>query len=89
MMHLSIEQLESAPEIAVLAVLDAAAGTAVLALAAVYPELQDIPEPDDINAAATREALSVIEHARALGVALARYRRALLRDRLRDELLPF
>jgi hypothetical protein len=89
MMHLSTAQLESAPEIAVLAVLDAAANTAVLALAAVYPELQDIPAPDDVNAAPTREALSVIEHARALRVAIARYRRALLRERLRDELLPF
>ena len=89
MMLLSIQQLESAPEIAILAVLDAAAGTAVLALGAVYPELHDIPDPDDINAATTREALSVIEHARALGVALERYRRVLLRERLRDELLPF
>jgi hypothetical protein len=78
MMHLSIEQLASDPELAVLAVLDA-----------VYPELKDIPDPDDVSAASTREALSVIEHARALGVALARYRCVLLRERLRDELLHF
>lgn len=88
MMHISVEQLECAPELAVLAVLDAAARTAVLALGAFYPELHDIPDPDDIDTAVAREALSVIEHARALGLAVARYRRALLRERLRDELLP-
>ena len=88
MTRLSIEQLGSAPELAVLAVLEVAASTAVLALAAVYPELQDIPDPAD-STAATRAALSVIEHARALGGVLARYRRALLRQRQRDDLLPF
>jgi hypothetical protein len=89
MMHLAIEQLASDPELAVLAVLDAAAGAAVLTLAAVYPELKDTPDPDDVSAASTREALSVIERARALGVALARYRCVLLRERLRNELLHF
>jgi len=86
--RLSIEQLGAAPELAVLVVLEAAADNAVLALATAYPELEDVEHPDD-STPATREALSVVEHARALGVALARYRRALLREQLRDDLMHF
>lgn len=88
MTRLSIEQLGNSPELAALALLDTAAGTAILALAAVYPELQDVLDPDD-DTAALRAAMSVIEHARALGLALARYRRALARERQEVDLTPF
>lgn len=91
MTRISIEQLGFAPEFGVLAILDVAADTAVLALAAAHPELQGIQDPDDNTTptGAALAALSVIEHARALAVALARYRRGLLRERHRDDILPF
>jgi hypothetical protein len=78
MIRLSLEELERSPEIAVLVVLGAA-----------YPELHDVPDPDHANALSKRAALSVIDHARAPGAVLARYRRLLLRERTRDDLLPF
>lgn len=87
MMRLSVEQLWTTPELAVLAVLETAADTAVLALAAIYPEMQDMHPDDDTDA--LRAALSVIEHARALRVTLNHYRRALVRARERDDALPF
>lgn len=88
MRRLSIEQLRTAPELAVLAILEASATTAIFALAAVYPELHEIHDPADDIATAIA-ALSVIEQARALGIALTRYRRALLRQRQHDDLLVF
>jgi len=84
----SIEQLWTAPELAALAVLESAADMAVLALAAVYPEMHDIEDPND-HTDAMRAALSVIEHARALGFTLPRYRLALIRAQERDDALPF
>lgn len=87
-MHLSIEQLWEAPELAALAILETASDAAVLALAAVYPEMQDIRDPDDDHDALSA-AVAVVEHARALRVTLARYKRALVRARARDDALPF
>ena len=87
--ELSIEQLWAAPELACLAVLDAAIDMAILAVAAVHPELQDHQQVEPT--AAVRAATLVIEDARALGAAITRYRLVLRRDRDRDRAddLPF
>lgn len=85
--ELSIEQLWVAPELASLAVLDAAIDMAILAIAAVHPELQEPEHAETI--AALRAATLVIEDARALGAAIARYRLVLRRDRDRADDLPF
>ena len=87
MIRLSIERLTTAPELAALAILHAAAHAAILALAAVHPELHCSPQLSDTTT--THAALSVIEHARALHGALTQYSRALLRDRHRDDLRTF
>jgi hypothetical protein len=87
----SFEQLAAAPELATLAVLETAAIMAILALGAEHPELAtdnfDRPEP------ALRAAIELIKLARAIDLALARYRRALTnrdeREREEAELLPF
>ena len=86
--RLSIDQLGLAPELAVLTILETAADTTVLALAAAYPELQDFHDPSDYSAT-TLAALAVIDHARAMRGALLRYRKAMLRVRHGDQLLPF
>lgn len=81
----SVEQLWVAPELASLAVLEAAADTAILALAAVHPEMQD-QDPAD-QTAALRAAVVVIEDARTLTASMARYRLTLRRAERND--LPF
>lgn len=83
----SVEQLWGAPELAALAVLQVAADMAVLALAAVYPEIQDLDNHDDYPE--LRGALDVIDTARAVAVCVNRYKLALIRAQQRDELLPF
>jgi hypothetical protein len=85
--ELSIEQLWVAPELACLAVLDAAIDMAILAIAAVHPELQDQEHAEPT--AALRAATLVIEDARALGAALTRYRLVLRRHHDRADDLPF
>ena len=82
-----VEQLWGAPELAALAVLQVAADMAVLALAAVYPEIQDLDNHDDYPE--LRGALDVIDTARAVAVCVNRYKLALIRAQQRDELLPF
>ena len=87
----SFEQFSAAPELATLAVLETAAIMATLALGAEYPELGtdnfDRREPD------LRAAVELIKLARAIDLAIARYRRALTtrheRERREGELLPF
>ena len=83
----SVEQLWVAPELAALAVLQVAAETAVLALAAVYPEVQDLDNHDDYPE--IRGALDIINTARAVAACVNRYKLALLRAQLPDQLLPF
>lgn len=54
MTHLSIEQLAIAPELATLALLEAAANTTVLALVAVFPEIQDLDKARAVAPAVRR-----------------------------------
>lgn len=84
---LSIEQLWAAPELACLAVLDAAIDMAILAVASVHPELQDHDSAEPT--AALRAATVVIEDARALGASILRYRLVLRRPHDRADDLPF
>ena len=85
----SVEQLWGSPELASLALLEMAADMAVLALAAVHPELQDRDRESADDSASLRAALVVIDLARSLGDSLGRYRRALRRDAKRDNDIPF
>lgn len=87
MTHLSMEQLGIAPELATLALLEAAANTAALALIAVFPEIQDLDDDDD--GAELRAALDVIDKARAVALSVKRYRRALLLAQERHDPPPF
>lgn len=87
MTRLTIGQLGLAPELAILAVLESAADTTVLALTAFYPELQDFHDTCDYSAT-TLAARAVIDHARATRGALTRYKKAMLRLR-QDDQLPF
>jgi hypothetical protein len=85
-----VEQLSSEPQLASLAVLETAANVAILALAAEHPELggdDDIQRDDDDE---LRAALDLVELARAIGITIMRYRRALAeRQRSEQQLLPF
>jgi hypothetical protein len=83
----SVQQLWVAPELAALAVLEVAADTAVLALAAVHPELHDLDDLDDYPD--LRAALDLIDTARAVAGCINRYRLALVLAQERDDLLPF
>lgn len=83
----TIEQLWAAPELACLVVLDAAIAASILAIGAVYPELQD-QDPDD-QTASLRAATVVIEDARTLAASLARYRVVLRRPPERADDDPF
>ena len=83
----SVQQLGAAPELAALAVLEVAADTTVLALAAVYPETHDLDDHDDYPE--LRAALDLIDTARAVAACINRYRLALLVAQERDDLLPF
>ena len=83
----SVEQLWSSPELACLAVLDSAIDASILAIGAVYPEMQD-QDPDD-QTASLRAATVVIEDARTLAASVARYRLMLRRPRERADDSPF
>ena len=83
----SVEELWVAPELAALAVLEVAADTAILALAAVYPELQELDKRDDYPE--IRRALDIIDTACAVAACVNRYRLALVVAQERDDLLPF
>jgi hypothetical protein len=85
-MKLSYPKLAAAPELGPLAVLDTALRIAILALAVAWPELHTDHLPCD----EPRAALDVIERARALALAVRRYRRALaVAAARRDDELPF
>lgn len=84
-MKLSPQALAASPELAAVAVLDAALDVTVRALAAVWPELQDGNLPYDEH----RAALEVIELARSLGIAIRRYRRAVASADRSERDLPF
>lgn len=77
----AVEELWAAPEVACLHVLDAAIGASVLAIGAVYPEMQD-NDPHD-ETASLRAALVVIGDARRLATSVAAYRHVLRRLRER------
>jgi hypothetical protein len=84
-----VEHLAAEPQLASLAVLETAANIAILALGAEYPELAcrdvDLRGPPEIRA-----AVDLVELARDLDAAIARYRRALVVAREREtDLLPF
>lgn len=83
----SVLDLYAAPELAILAVLEAGVDVALVALIAAHPDDDD----DDPIPPERRAARHVIEAARDLASAVNRYRLALAcaRDRERDELLPF
>lgn len=83
----SVEQLWVAPELATLAVLDAAVDMAILAIMAVYPEMQDQDSAD--QTASLRAATVVIEDAQALIASMARYRLVLRRVPDRADDTPF
>ncbi|HEX7273202.1 MAG TPA: hypothetical protein VF420_13740 [Casimicrobiaceae bacterium] len=84
--HPTIDQLITAPELAILAALEDTLRVATLALAAAWPEIQEVDlSPDE----QPRTALDVIESARALTAAVNRYRLALAVDHARDQDLPF
>lgn len=81
-----VDDLYSAPELAVLAVLEIAVDVTLVAILAAYPE-EDADADDD---APERDAASHLEHAaRELLRAIHRYRLALVIARQRDRLLPF
>ena len=84
-----VEQLSVEPQLASLAVLEAAANVAILALAAEHPELggdDEVQRHDD----ELRAALDLVELARAIGITIMRYRRALAeRQRSEQQRLPF
>ena len=79
-----LRDLDGAPAVAVLV---AAADVAVLAIAADYPEIQDldgVPLSPELRA-----ALDVVEHARAVGAAIDRYKLALEVTSKRDDPMDF
>lgn len=85
------QHLSAEPQLASLAVLEAAANVAILALVAEYPELaDDVDEREPLELCA---AVDLIELARAVDGGIARYRLALAtrhqREREEDDLLPF
>lgn len=75
MMRPSFEQLSAAPELATLAVLETAATMAILALGTEYPELAT--DNFDQREPGLRAAIELIRLARAIDLAIARYRRTL------------
>lgn len=85
----TIEQLSVAPELASLATLEVAADTAILALAAAHPDLQDGHGHPVDDSASLRAAFAVIDSARALGSTLDRYRWALRRAENQNDDIPF
>jgi hypothetical protein len=85
----SVEDLWADPELASLAMLEMATDMAILALAAIHPELQDRDRDPADDTASLRAAVAVIDLARSLGDSLGRYRCALRRDKDRNEDIPF
>ena len=85
----TIEQLSVAPELASLATLEVAADTAILALAAAHPDLQDGDRDPADDSASLRAAFALIDVARALGHTLDRYHRALRRAENQNDDIPF
>jgi len=83
-----VDDLYAAPELAALALLEASALVAVLALGAAHPEIQDFDdnatEPSELRA-----AVAILDAARTLGENVNRYRLALVLAQHRDQLLPF
>ncbi len=78
----SLTQLAIAPELATLVVLEVAADTAILVLAALHPEIQDLDTHDD--SPELRVALDIIEAARTVAAHVNRYKLALHLARVRD-----
>jgi hypothetical protein len=75
----TIEELDGAPELAVLAALDSTLEAAARSLMAAYPELGQ----DDVPRYRIEPVIRVsqlLAHASRLQVALARYREAVLRE---------
>ena len=83
-----LDDLYSAPELATLAVLEAAADVAVVALLAAHPDDDGL---DDHPAADVLAARALVDAARDVATSVNRYRLALVlaRERARDDLLPF
>ncbi len=83
-------QVCEAPELAVLAVLDAALETSILAVAAACPDVHDVDDDrGDSPGRPARAARDLIDLARALSHAVRHYRRACDAERRRHENLPF
>lgn len=77
--------LERSPELAVLAILEAALTASEAALLAAYAELYNGALEGIPRGASVLRANAVIIHARRLAAALANYRDSLDRDALREE----
>lgn len=87
MTRLTCEQLLAAPELASLAVLEAALDVASVALAAAWPELHDIDiacEHDE-----PRAAFDILLRASNLAAAVNRYRLVLALTHTKQNDLPF
>ena len=83
-----LDDLHSAPELATLSLLEAAADVAIMALLAVHPDDDAL---DGDPPAERRAACDLLDAARHVTASVNRYRLALVlaRNRDRDELLPF
>jgi hypothetical protein len=86
--RLSTEDLLSAPELASLALLEAALGVAILAVAAACPDLND-PDVEFLVDEPAQAAFDVVERARVLGASLNRYRLAVVAAQQREVDMPF
>lgn len=82
------DDLHADPQLAVLAVLEAATDVTVPVLGAMYPEIGTLELSDD-RVPELDAAVRVIELARALATTIRLYKRALRDSKRRDELLPF
>lgn len=83
-----VDDLYAAPELAVLALLEASVHVAILALGAAHPEMQDLDDYDK-EPHELRAAVAILDAARILGENINRYRLAIVLASRRDELLPF
>jgi hypothetical protein len=79
-----VDDIYAAPELAVLAVLEAAVDVALVAVAAAYPD-----DDEDDMPPVRRAADLLVDAGRELHAAINRYRLALVVARQRDRLLPF
>jgi hypothetical protein len=84
-----VHQVGVAPELAVLAVLEAAIQSAIPALLAAQPELCAADPDAGGSSPSARSADCAIQLALELRAALNRYRLALARDPQRNDQLPF